>query len=107
MMEKRRTQLLTDNLEAMSKIHSCYIANSKSELLNYGKDRTAEDLYTILKDAQLCDDEDDDGKYDEEEMMKLISDPFNGNDNNEQISFQNLEILDVLDLNSMFRNESN
>ena len=47
------------------------------------------------------------GEYDEEEMMKLVSDPFNDDDNNEQISFQNLEILDVLDLNSMFRNESN
>ena len=38
MVGKRRTQLSTDNLEAMSKIHSYYIANSKSELPNYSKD---------------------------------------------------------------------
>ena len=37
-IEKRKIQLLTDNLEAMSKIHSYYIANSKSELPNYSKD---------------------------------------------------------------------
>jgi len=32
MIGKRRTRLSVENLEAMSKIHSYYIANSKSEL---------------------------------------------------------------------------
>ncbi|PKY48442.1 hypothetical protein RhiirA4_404416, partial [Rhizophagus irregularis] len=51
------TRLLTGNLESMSKIHSYYIANSKSELPNFSKDRTAEELRTILNYAHLCDDE--------------------------------------------------
>jgi hypothetical protein len=105
MVGKRRTRLSTDNLEAMSKIHSYYIANSKSELPNYGKDRTNEELFTILNDAHLCDDEYDD-EYNEDKMMKLVSSPFD-NDNSDQDSSQELEILDVLDLDSMFGNEPN
>jgi hypothetical protein len=106
MVGKRRTRLSTDNLEAMSKIHSYYIANSKSELPNYSKNRTNEELYTILYDAHLCDDDDDYDEYDEDEMIKLVSSPFD-NDNNDQISLQKLEILNVLDLDSMFKEEPN
>ena len=84
MVGKRRTRLSADNLEAMSKIHSYYIANGKSELPNYSKDRTAEELCAILNDAHLCDDEEYVDDYNEEEMIKLVSDlPIN--DNCEQI----------------------
>ncbi|CAB5378742.1 unnamed protein product [Rhizophagus irregularis] len=107
MVGKRRTRLLTENLESMSKIHSYYIANSKSELPNFSKDRTAEELRTILSDAHLCDDDDeyvDD--YNEEEMIKLVSSP-PINDDCEQVPSQDLEILNVLDLDSMFKDKSN
>src|SRR5271170_4423868 len=72
---KRRTRLLTDNLEAMTKIHSYYIANSKSELPNYSKDCTTNELRTILNDAHLCDNEEYVDDYNEEEMIKLMSNP--------------------------------
>jgi hypothetical protein len=106
MVGKRRTRLLTENLEAIAKIHSYYIANSRSELPNYSKDRTAEELCAILNDAHLCDDEEYVDDYNEEEMMKLISNPLIG-DNREQVPSQDLEILDVLDLNSMFEEKTN
>ena len=105
MVGKRRTRLSTDNLEAMSKIHSYYIANSKSELPNYSKDKTAEEIYTILNDAKLCDDDEYINEYDEEEMMKLVSNPFTDNSNHEQVLSQDLEILNVLDLDLMFKDE--
>jgi hypothetical protein len=106
MVGTRRTRLSTNNLEAMSKIHSYYIANSKSELPNYSKDRTAEELCAILNDANLCDDDEyviD--EYDEEEMIKFVSNPLT-DDNHEQVPSQDLEILNVLDLDSMFKDES-
>ena len=106
MIGKRRTRLLTDNLEAMSKIHSYYIANGKSELPNYSKDQTAEELCAILNDAYLCEEEEDIDEYNEEEMAKFVSGPFT-DDNNEQVPSQDLEILNLLDLNLMFRDESN
>ncbi|UZO12083.1 uncharacterized protein OCT59_003633 [Rhizophagus irregularis] len=71
------------------------------------KDRTAEELRTILSDAHLCDDDDeyvDD--YNEEEMIKLVSSP-PINDDCEQVRLQDLEILNVLDLDSMFKDKSN
>jgi hypothetical protein len=102
MVGKRRTRLLTENLESMSKIHSYYIANSKSELPNFSKDRTADELIAILNDAHLCDDEEYVDDYNEEEMMKLISSPLI-DDNSEQVPSQNLEILNVLDIDSMFK----
>ena len=104
-VRKRRTRLLTSNLEAIAKIHSYYIADSKSELPNYSKDRTANELCAILNDAHLCDDEEYDDDYNEEEMTKLLSNPPIDNDC-EQVSPQNMEILDVLDLNLMFRDNS-
>ena len=104
MVGKRRTQLSTDNLEAMSKIHSYYIANSKSELPNYSKDRTVEELCAILNDAHLCDDDEYIDEYDDEEMLKLVSNPF-VNNNDEQVLSQGLEILNVLDLDLMFKDK--
>jgi len=106
MVGKRRTRLLTENLESMSKIHSYYIANSKSELPNFSKDRTAEELRTILNDAHLCDDEEYIDDYNEEEMIKLVSSP-PIDDDCEQVPSQDLEILNVLDLDSMFKDKSN
>ena len=52
MTGKRRTQLSVENLEAMSKIHSYYITNSKSELNNYGKDQTTDEICATLNDAR-------------------------------------------------------
>ncbi|CAB4404701.1 unnamed protein product [Rhizophagus irregularis] len=45
----------------------------KSELPNFSKDRTAEELRTILNYAHLCDDEEYVDDYNEEEMIKLES----------------------------------
>src|ERR1043166_10179562 len=89
----------------MSKIHSYYITNGKSELPNYSKDRTAEELCAILNDAYLCEEEDI-NEYNEEEIAKFVSGPFT-DDNNGQVPSQDLEILNLLDLNLMFRDESN
>ena len=36
-----------------------------SEKFNYGKERTTEEIYAILNDAQLCDDEEYEGEHDE------------------------------------------
>ena len=52
MTGKRRTRLSVENLEAMSKIHSYYITNSKSELTNYGKDRTTDEICATLNNAR-------------------------------------------------------
>jgi hypothetical protein len=35
-----------------------------SEKFNYGKERTTEEIYAILNDAQLCDDEEYEGEHD-------------------------------------------
>ncbi|RGB30942.1 hypothetical protein C1646_764693 [Rhizophagus diaphanus] len=56
--------------KAIAKIHSYYIANSRSELPNYSKDRTADELCAILNDANLCDDDEYVDDYNEEEMIK-------------------------------------
>ena len=42
---------------------------------------------------------------DEEEMIKFVSNPLT-DDNHEQVPSQDLEILNVLDLDSMFKDES-
>jgi hypothetical protein len=109
MIGKRRTQLSVENLESMVKIHSYYIANSKSELLNYGEDRTTEEIYAILNNAQLCDDEEYDEEYEEmgvnDDLTELTSRSYT-DDDYEQIPSQNLKILNTLDLNSnIFQND--
>ena len=72
MVRKRRTRLLVDNLEAMSKIYSYYITNCKSELANYGKDQTAEEIRTIINNTHYVEYENDDD-YNEEEIEKIIA----------------------------------
>ncbi|CAB4474060.1 hypothetical protein RhiirA5_412327 [Rhizophagus irregularis] len=64
-----------------TKIHSYYIANSKSELPNFSKDRTAEELRTILNYAHLCDDE--------------------------RIYLEIINVLDLDSMDSMFKDKSN
>uniref|UniRef100_U9SLZ9 Uncharacterized protein n=1 Tax=Rhizophagus irregularis (strain DAOM 181602 / DAOM 197198 / MUCL 43194) TaxID=747089 RepID=U9SLZ9_RHIID len=64
-----------------TKIHSYYIANSKSELPNFSKDRTAEELRTILSDAHLCDDD--------------------------RIYLEIINVLDLDSMDSMFKDKSN
>ena len=85
MVRKRRTQLSVDNLEAMSKIHSYYITNCKSELANYGKDRTAEKIRTIMNNTYYIEYENDDD-YNEEEIEKIMAQS-STDDNIEQIQF--------------------
>ena len=58
-----------------------------------------------MRNFKLCDDEEYDDDYNEEEMTKLLSNPPIDNDC-EQVSPQNMEILDVLDLNLMFKDNS-
>ncbi|UZO05933.1 uncharacterized protein OCT59_026271 [Rhizophagus irregularis] len=74
----------------------------RSELPNYSKDRTADELCAILNDANLCDDDEYVDDYNEEESIKLVSSP-PVDDDREQVPSQNLEILQVLDLDLMFR----
>lgn len=102
MVGKRRTRLSVDNLEAMSKIHSYYISNCKSELANYGKDRTAEEIRMTMDDTEEYETDDD---YNEEEIEKIMAQS-STDDNIEQIQSQQLEILNVLDLDLMFKNNS-
>ncbi|GBC54372.2 ribonuclease H-like domain-containing protein [Rhizophagus irregularis DAOM 181602=DAOM 197198] len=83
MTGKRRTRLSVENLEAMSKIHSYYITNSKSELTNYE--------YEIKE-------------YDEKQMEEMIM-ARSSDDDDEQIPLQELEISKVLDLELMFGNK--
>ena len=65
-------RLSVDNLEAMSKIHLYYITNCKSELANYGKDQTAEEIRTIINNTHYVEYENDDD-YNEEEIEKIIA----------------------------------
>ena len=88
----------------MSKIHSYYITNCKSELANYGKDQTAEEIRTIINNTHYVEYENDDD-YNEEEIEKIMAQS-STNDNIEQIQFQQLEILNVLDLDLIFENNS-
>lgn len=108
MVGKRRTQLSVENLESMAKIHSYYIANSKSELLNYGKNRTAEEIHTILNDVQLWGDEEHgDEMNTNDDLTELMMRSYT-DDDLEQIPSQNLKILNTLDLNSdIFLNQDN
>ena len=71
MTGKRRTRLLVENLEAMSKIHSYYITNSKSELTNYGKDRTTDEICASLNNARHHIEEDE-IEYNEERMEEIF-----------------------------------
>ncbi|CAG8688654.1 11188_t:CDS:2, partial [Ambispora leptoticha] len=56
---KHHSQLLVENLEAIAKIHSYYLANNKSELSYYGQDHLADEIHQILKMADLYDEEED------------------------------------------------
>lgn len=103
MIGKRRTRLSVENVEAMSKIHSYYIANNKSELPNFSKDRTVEEIYAILNDAHLYDDDECNNEYNETEIAELIARTIT--DNQEIISSQNLEILNIFDLDLMFKDD--
>ncbi|PKK62489.1 hypothetical protein RhiirC2_779865, partial [Rhizophagus irregularis] len=70
---------------------------------NYGKDRTAEEIRTTLNDIRYVEEEYDEiDDYNEEEMVAQSS----TDDNTEQIPPQELEILNILDLDLMFENNS-
>ncbi len=102
MVEKQRTWLSVDNLEAMSKIYSYYITNYKFELANYGKDWIAEKIRTIINNIHYVKYENDDD-YNEKEIEKIMA-QLSTDDNIEQIQFQQLEILNILDLDLIFEN---
>ena len=84
----------------MSKI---YITNIKPKLTDYGKDRMAEEIRTTLNNTCRNIDDDEIDEYNEEEMMEIMARSFT--DNIEQIPSQQLEILNVLDLDLMFRDK--
>ncbi|GBC45176.2 ribonuclease H-like domain-containing protein [Rhizophagus irregularis DAOM 181602=DAOM 197198] len=104
MTGKRRTRLSVENLEAMSKIHSYYITNSKSELTNYGKDRTTDEICATLNNARRHIEEYEIEEYDEKQMEEMIM-ARSSDDDDEQIPLQELEISKVLDLELMFGNK--
>ena len=87
----------------MSKIHSYYITNSKSELNNYGKDWTTDEIYTTLNDACRHIEEYEIEEYNEKQMEEIIM--TRSLDDDEQIPFQELEISKILDLELMFENK--
>ena len=103
MTGKRRTRLSVENLEAMSKIHSYYITNSKSELTNYGKDRTTDEICATLNNARRHIEEYEIEEYNEKQMEEMIM--ARSSDDYEQIPLQELEISKVLDLELMFGNK--
>jgi hypothetical protein len=101
--KKKNKTISVDNIEVMSKIHSYYVINCKSELANYGKDRTAEEIHTTLNDIHYVEEEHNEiDNYIEEEMVAQSS----TDDNTEQIPPQKLEILNILNLDLMFENNS-
>ncbi len=101
MVGKRRTRLSVSNLEAMTKIHSYYIANGKSELSNYGKDRTAEEIRKTLNDIHQWVEEENEDEHNESEMTGQMV-----HSDDDDIESQELEILNVLNLDLMFGNNS-
>lgn len=101
MVGKRRTRLSVSNLEAMTKIHSYYIANGKSELSNYGKDRTAEEIRKTLNDIHQRVEEENEDEHNESEMAGQMV-----HSDDDDIESQELEILNVLNLDLMFGNNS-
>lgn len=103
MTGKRRTRLSVENLEAMSKIHSYYITNSKSELTNYGKDQTTDEICATLNNARRHIEEYEFDEYSEKQMEEIIMARLS--DDDEQIPLQELEISKVLDLELMFGNK--
>ncbi|EXX63373.1 hypothetical protein RirG_152930 [Rhizophagus irregularis DAOM 197198w] len=88
----------------MSKIHSYYITNSKSELTNYGKDRTTDEICATLNNARRHIEEYEIEEYDEKQMEEMIM-ARSSDDDDEQIPLQELEISKVLDLELMFGNK--
>ena len=103
MTGKRRTRLSVENLEAMSKIHSYYITNSKSELTNYGKDQTTDEICTTLNNARRHIEEYEFDEYSEKQMEEMIITC--SSDDDEKIPLQELEISKVIDLELIFGNK--
>ena len=84
-----------ENLDAIVQIHSYYIANNKSELTHHGIGKSEEEIWQVLKDAEL---------YEDEEEMDLDEIMFNDqpNDDLEVIAEETLEIEKTLDLSKFF-----
>ena len=79
-----------------------YITNSKSELTNYGKDRTTDEICATLNDARHHIEEYEFDEYSEKQMEEMI---ICLSDDDEQIPLQELEISKVIDLELIFGNK--
>ena len=90
-------------LQSMAQIHSYYITNSKSELTNYGKDQTTDEICATLNNARRHIEEYEFDEYSEKQMEEIIMARLS--DDDEQIPLQELEISKVLDLELMFGNK--
>ena len=54
---KRRTRLCLEKVEKMQKLAAFYLTNVKKELPSYGNGKTNEELQSILRDANLYEDD--------------------------------------------------
>jgi hypothetical protein len=88
----RHTRLLVENLDAISQIHSYYIANNKSELSYHGAEQSEEEIRQVLRDADLYEDEE------EISLDEVIFNDQNDNDDLEIIAEKQLEVEETLDL---------
>ncbi|CAG8731245.1 5163_t:CDS:1, partial [Ambispora leptoticha] len=96
-------RLLVENLEAIVKIHSYYLANNKSELSYYGQDHLTDKIRQILKMADLYDEEED---IDLDQVMLNVNlKRSNIDDDSEILEDQVLKLQDTINLDISHLNQ--
>ena len=78
---KRQTRLALHKLESMQKLAAFYISNVKKELPYYGVDKTAGELWQIINEMNIFDDDDND------KIIPDTEDPDTVQDINEEENF--------------------
>ncbi|CAG8711534.1 10588_t:CDS:1, partial [Ambispora leptoticha] len=100
---KHRGQLLVENLEAIAKIHSYYLANNKSKLFYYDQGHLADEIHQILKMTDLYDEEED---IDLDQIMLNINlERSNIDDDSEILEDQVLKLQDTINLDISYLNQ--
>lgn len=76
---KRRTRLCLEKVEKMQKLAAFYLTNAKKELPTYGNGKTNEELQSILRDANLYEDDELEIELDDETDDIHMSEGSNNN----------------------------